>query len=196
MAFPAYTPSALDVKNYVSRIIYAREVADYDGSALATPDNFTQLAYLHEDAFELTPTWTEETGTYGDGDTYSLGEKREENATITFANRRKVVMQDYAENIRGGIYQFLVELTATAINEKYQLLTFMGKLIQPPSTTKSEVAPFEFRLGAASAAISIDLFAEQDTNSRLQNLAVTVPSGTSITQAKGEFKGMVEIDWP
>ena len=193
MSFPTYTPTKADAKAYASKIIYGKQVKDYNGTDLDTPDTYKQLAHLGD--FTLPESWSKETGKYWQGEDYLLNMTKEATANMKLISRDVAVLQDYKEAVEGNIYKFLVELTDQPLNGNYQILTFMGELIKPPQIGKSPELDFEWYVGYATAATSENLYTIQNGGG-LQNLSFELPITVSIiTQAIKQPFGILQLPW-
>lgn len=187
------TPSVAQAKDIASKICYVKQIENYSGADLSSADNYTQTAFLMD--MKLPQAWSVRKGVLWNGTTYNKGKDKEATLALKFASRMKEVLQGYAEAMEGNLYSFLIEMTEEPLAGKYQLLHCMGELIKVPDIDKMAEPEFEFQVGFAEAAISIDLTALQ-TADELENLAVTFPAATSITQAVNKPFGMLQIAWP
>lgn len=187
-----YSYTDADVKDTASNILLAKQVADYAGTDLGTPDTFGALPHLAEftPAFSTSKRELEKYNT----DKVLLGTTEEAEWDFSILSRRKAIVQDLKTATENNIYLFLLEESDVAINGKYIMTGFLGEVYEFPVPGKDPKKKFKIKGSPATADVTIDV--STVGAGPLALLAATPPASSNLTIPKGQFFGMLEIDWP
>ncbi len=188
----SYTYTEADVKDSASDLVLGKQIADYAGADIGTPDTFARLPAIESFAPNFS-TAKRELETYSKKKLL-LGTTESAEYDYNILSRSKTIVQDLKTAMKGNIYLFLQEDSDVPINGKYRMTGFLGEVFEFPAPGSDPKKKFKIQVGVATADVTIDV--STIGAGPLALLAATPPASSNLTIPKGEFFGMLEIPWP
>lgn len=183
--------NSAQVKKMGSKHWFVHRVLDYTGAAHGTADDWAP-GPLRMD-MTLTPSTSKTEIEFEDGEKKTTNVSYSWEASIKTPQRDAATLAGFFDTAEGNVLQVLAEMTpdAVLVGSKRLYATFLCEMTDPPAIgSKATEAEYKFAMGAATAAITINLATAYNGTSPFPNFGATTGS---VTQALGSFRGLTEV---